>query len=97
MFRQVAHTPVIHIVIRPVLAYASLAFYNFFLDTSKSKLEQVQDSATKIIEPDLEYPARLKFLSCLLFVIFLLVLRASASGNCIYTPSTVHQSAGLRA
>ena len=48
--------------IRSVLAYASPVFYNFLSDTTKSKLEHVQDSATKIIEPDLEYPDRLKFL-----------------------------------
>ena len=57
MIQQVAHTPVIHIDVRPVLSYASPEFYNFFSDTSKYKLEQVQDSAAKIIEPDMEYPS----------------------------------------
>ena len=48
--------------IRSVLAYASPVFYNFLSDTSKSKIEHVQDSATKIIEPALEYQDRLTFL-----------------------------------
>ena len=42
-----------------ILAYASPVFCNFLSDTSKSKLEHLQDSATKIIESDLEYPDRL--------------------------------------
>ena len=48
--------------IRSVLAYASPVSYNFLSDTSKSELEHVQDSTTKIIEPALEYQERLKFL-----------------------------------
>ena len=48
--------------IRSILAYASPVFYNFLSNTCKCRLECVQASATKIIEPDLEYIERLKVL-----------------------------------
>ena len=45
-----------------ILAYASPVFCNFLSNTCKWRLERVQASATKIIEPDLEYIERLKVL-----------------------------------
>ena len=46
--------------IRSILTYASSVFYNFLSKTCKWRLEHVQASATKIIDPDLEYHERLK-------------------------------------
>ena len=48
--------------IRSILAYASPVFYNFLSNTCKWRLERVRASATKIVEPDLEYLERLKVL-----------------------------------
>ena len=51
--------------IRSILAYTSPVFYNFLSKTCKCRLERVQASDTKIIEPDLEYIEMLKFLDLL--------------------------------
>ena len=58
--------------IRLVLACAYPVFYNVLWDASKSKLEHVQELATKTIESDLEYSDRLEFLELpsFLFLIF---------------------------
>ena len=48
--------------IRSVLSYAAPVFYNLLSDTVKSKLENVQAAATRIILPDMSYDKRLDFL-----------------------------------
>ena len=68
--------------IRSVSADASPVLYNFLSDTSKSKLEHVQDPATRIIEPGLEYQDRLKFLELPpLFLILFLVFQSLCFGR----------------
>ena len=49
--------------IRSVLSYASPVFYTQLSDTNKAKLEKVQDTATKIILPDLDCTERLSLLN----------------------------------
>ena len=51
--------------IRSILAYASPVFYNFLSNTCKWRLDRLQASATKIIEPNLDYLERLKVLDLL--------------------------------
>jgi hypothetical protein len=48
--------------IRSILTYASPAWYNLLSEYSKSDLERIQRSATRIIYPDFSYDARLQLL-----------------------------------
>ena len=48
--------------IRSVLCYGAPAFYQFLSDTTKLKLEHVQDAATRIIFPHAQYCDRLDML-----------------------------------